>query len=80
MFEVLDGRIPPNWTVSGVSNDALDDFNVGPASWATPGFWVRIDDDYGDPTGQLYAEYQRELQVILEHARTPPHGGPPTVA
>jgi hypothetical protein len=80
MFEVLDGRIPPNWKVSSSEAGTLDEIYVGPASWAIRGFWDRLDNhDTEDPGGRLYADYLRELDVIMEHARTPPNGGTRTL-
>jgi hypothetical protein len=44
-FEIVDGSIPRNWTVSATSSGNLD---VEPDSWKSPGFWDRYYDGDGE--------------------------------
>lgn len=58
-FELVSGRIPPNWGISQLKSGA---FILGPESWQTPGFWE--DCFEGDLTALEI--YKREARIIME--------------
>lgn len=55
-FEIVDGTLSRNWVIS---MSEAGDVEIGPAMWASPGFWTRFFDR--DPGAHKCFDIEREI-------------------